>query len=314
MSSADQFAQAFEAKFDLESLASGFTEIEQFRAMMRAFGALRPTFYVEEFHGFKRQIYFNTGLPWLRRRARCELCDVLIVTYSTVGGFESRLTLFQAKLSRKSHSTNRKTRLIELQEFRGNYEQWRLLSSRPQLLATTVFSPPRDLLSSAIMPSVGTFGVFYKGNSGLVEMFYAAADCLRPLHTPKGPCGRIGQLSTLSGGPAQRVVASRLEATYRPSIAAFAKALFQLKIGTPIHEDRPGIATSRHEPLSSWVRGVIAAQLASMDGESVTARELLDRLGPADPLPAGSDVPSLVVIRSSHPVDDQMDARTDQFG
>jgi len=58
---ARQFALSFQSAFARESSLVQFGEIAQFRAMMRAFAALSPQFYLEEYHGSKRQVYFNTS-------------------------------------------------------------------------------------------------------------------------------------------------------------------------------------------------------------------------------------------------------------
>ncbi len=306
---AEIFANCFQAAFDAESRISDFTEVEQFRALMRAFGSLNPSFYVEEFHGFKRQIYFNTAHTWLRPQARCELCDVLIVAYSMIGGTAARMTLLQAKLSRDTHLTGTSTHSskVEPQVFKGNYEQWHLLSGRPSLIPTTVFSPPADLLSGALLPSVGTFGVFHGKKGGRIDMFYATADSLTPASMPAGPDERIGKLATVPGTPNRRIIASRSEATYCPSSHDFAKALYLLQVGTPIYEAHPGTSPRRHEPQLSWVRSVLASHLAASDKNTGVARALLNELGDSEPLPEGTGVPSVVVLRTDQPIERLVD-------
>ena len=204
------FAHQFHAAFARESARSRLTEVELLRALMRAFASLKPHYYLEEFHGFKRQVYFDTSYSWQRPRARCELCDVLFVVYSTNGGLNARMTLLQAKLSLNSHRAGLATNAgqIERQEFKANLEQWNLLSARRQVIATRIFDPPPDLLSGALLPSVGTFGVFHQSSSGVADLFYVSADCLAPSSTPSGPDTRLGKLVTKHGSPAQRIVGS----------------------------------------------------------------------------------------------------------
>lgn len=172
-SSAASFSLSFKNAFQKATSVAPFKEVDLFRAMMNAFGTLRPKFYLEEFHGFKRQVYFDTSHTWMRPRARCELCDVLFVTYSTNGGFEVRMTLLQAKLSRQTHTTSSASYAgkVEPQVFEGNFEQWDLLRGRPTLIPTTVFVPPPTLLSSALLSSVGTFGVFIAAPAGTWTFF-----------------------------------------------------------------------------------------------------------------------------------------------
>lgn len=292
------FAVEFEAALKKEGARVAFTEVEQFRAMMRAFRALTSTFYLEEFHGFKRQVYFDTVRPWMRRRARCELCDVLFVVYSRRAGLEVRMTLLQAKLSRDVHCTSLpvyKGR-IEPQSFHANYEQWDLLSRRPKLHPTGVFEPPPELLSSALLSSVGTFGIFFRSPNGAVDLFYVSADRLRPKGTPSGPNARLGKLQTKRGF-ATRSISAWKEVTYCPSSREFAASLYRLEIGTPILKISSGGVRHGFDPQLDWVRQVIATHMAATDTPSPISREILIELGTTDPFPAGTSLPSLVVLR-----------------
>ena len=293
------FSLSFQGAFQKAASAAPFKEVDLFRAMIDAFASLKPTFYLEEFHGFKRQIYFDTSHCWMRPRARCELCDVLFIIYSTTGGFEVRMTLLQAKLSRQTHATcsSAYSGKVEPQVFDANFEQWDLLCGRPTLIPTTVFVPPPTLLASAVLPSVGTFGVFHRDTSGTVDLFYATADTLSPTPAPKGPNGRYGKLTTLAGAPAARLVSGWREATYCPSSLEFAASLYQLQIGTPILAVAPGSARVEHRPQLDWVRSVLASHLSKNGNNSRVARELLSELGDTAPLPDEADIPSVIVLR-----------------
>lgn len=294
------FASQLQSAFSHESASSSFTEVGQFRALMKAFSSLKPQFFLEEFHGFKRQVYFDTSYPWQRPQARCELCDVLFIVYSTNGGFGVRMTLLQAKLSRDIHKTGTSTNagLIERQEFKANYEQWNLLSARPPLIATTVFDPPSDLLSSALLPSVGTFGVFHQSPHGSIDLFYVSADCLAPVSKPPGPDTRLGKLITKHGGAAYRVVSSWDEIVYCPNAFDFAKSLYELSIGTPVVFAAAGGRRIEYQPHYNWVRGVLAAHVAGAGANSPIALSLLSDLGPRQEVPKPHKVPALVILRS----------------
>lgn len=296
--SAAKFAAAFEARFRAETSSSPFNEIEQFRAMMRSFGSLRPKFYLEEFHGFKRQVYFNTVHPWMRDRARCELCDILLIIYGTNGGLSVRMSLLQVKLSRTEHFTSDPsyTGKIEPQTFSGNYEQWDLLSRRPKIEPTTVFVPPPDLLSSATLSTIGTFGIFFKNRPGVIDLFYAAADCLTPDTLPRGPKARLGKLKTVTG-PATRQVNGWNEATYCPSAYDFAHALFQLEIGNPIFEKSAAGISFEQKTQLNWARAIMTSHLAESSDSAPITRALLEEIGSSDPLPKDSVIPSLLVLR-----------------
>ena len=298
------FAKQLQSAFAYESGRSAFTEVDQFRALIRAFSGLKPHFFLEEFHGFKRQVYFDTSHSWQRPRARCELCDVLFVVYSTNGGFGARVTLLQAKLSRETHATGlaASSGLIERQEFKANFEQWNLLCARPALIATTVFDPPPDLLSGALLPSVGTFGVFHQSPSGPIDLFYVSADCLAPTTTPPGPDTRHGRLMTRHGGASQRITGSWHEVTYSPTVFHFAQALYELSIGTPLVLAASGGTRTEFQPHYNWVRGVLAAHVGAAGANSPIASALLADLGPPQDTLEPNKVPTLIVLRSEAPL------------
>lgn len=298
------FAKQLKSAFAIESGVSVFNEVGQFRALMRAFSSLKPQFYLEEFHGFKRQVYFDTPFQWQRARARCELCDVMFVVYSTNGGLAVRMTLLQAKLSRETHITGLKVHagMVEPQEFKGNFEQWSLLSSRPPLIATTVFDPPSRLLSGALLPSVGTFGVFHKAISGPVDLFYVCADCLEPASLPLGPDTRHGKLKTKDGLSSLRTLGKWDEVTYCSSVFDFAKALYEMKIGTPILYEISGGERSEFQPHYDWVRSILASHRESVEGQSPILSTLLESLPERQDAPKPGKVPTIVVLRTEVPI------------
>lgn len=61
------FATALEMAWRLESEKSNFSEVQQFRALMRSFSSLSQPFKVEEFHGMKHQVVFNGQGGWVNR-------------------------------------------------------------------------------------------------------------------------------------------------------------------------------------------------------------------------------------------------------
>jgi hypothetical protein len=293
------FAKRLKSVFGHESASAPFTEVGQFRALIRAFAGLKPHFYLEEFHGFKRQVYFDTSLAWQRKRARCELCDVLLIVYTTNGGFDVRMTLLQAKLSREKHIVGLTTSAgrIERQAFKANFEQWSLLCERPVLIPTTVFDPPPDLLSGALLPSVGTFGVFHRLTSGLVDLFYICADCLEPASRPVKADTRFGKLITKYGNPDQRFAGSWNEVTYCSTIFDFARSLYELSIGTPVLHVS-GVERTEYQPQYNRVRSVLTAHIEATDRDAIVARNLLENLEMKQDSPRLDKVPTLIVLRS----------------
>jgi hypothetical protein len=151
---------------------------------------LTPGFYAEEYHGGAHQVRFSGSAPYLRSDPRCELSDLLIVVYSPRSR-RVRLTYLQAKSERLTISS------VCGHRFSANLEQWFLLSTRPSINGVGSFAPPADLLSGALLPSVGTFAFFFKDLAGHFEIYYASASFLAPAGTygqrygtlaANGPC------------------------------------------------------------------------------------------------------------------------------
>lgn len=99
------FAKKLARAWSTESNKSNFSEVQQFRALMRSFATLRGPFNIEEFHGMKHQVVFNGKGSWGRPSARCEISDLLIVSYKKNPEFQARVTLLQAKKSNEKHAS-----------------------------------------------------------------------------------------------------------------------------------------------------------------------------------------------------------------
>lgn len=167
------FAHQLSKVWNIESCKSNFSEIQQFRALMRSFSSLKNNFKVEEFHGMKHQVIFNGEGSWGRSPARCEISDLLIVSYRKYPTFQARATLLQAKKSNDKHSNlcSTSSNLIPSIDFKANLEQWDLLSRRPNVLPYKPFDCRPDILSGAILPSIGSLGVFHKIASKKYDFF-----------------------------------------------------------------------------------------------------------------------------------------------
>lgn len=300
MTTPGYFGGSLAAAFAKESETSRFSEIAQFRALMRAFGTLKDNFAVEEFHGAKHQAYFNGQGAWARDPARCELCDLAILSYSTNGGFHGRLTFLQAKLDKDLTQAHVLLGLLGKKiEFKANLEQWDLLSRRPDILPVPPFVAPPELLSGAPLASVGSFGVFHRTDGKAAGMFYASADTLEPHGSPST---RYGKLLAKCSHPMDRTVAGYAERTYCPDMSSFGTALFDLEIGTPVEDaegDDPGNAY--RYGLRRWISRAVAAHAGDVQRDSLILNELLGTLpDPGDANEAQGSVPSFVVIRSDH--------------
>ncbi|QUM81156.1 hypothetical protein HWV01_13100 [Moritella sp. 5] len=273
-----RFANALEQAWIKESSSSKFSEVQQFRALMRSFSSLSAPFKLEEFHGMKHQVVFNGKGSWGRPSARCEISDLLIVSYRNKPTFEIRVTLLQAKKSNDKHLTlcNGFPNSIPSTNFKANLEQWDLLSRRPNVLPFPPFDCHPEILSGAILPSVGSLGVFHKRQGKKYDFFYMSADIAQPLSSPKR---KFAKLETKSG-KRLRQVNGYDECTYACCLPTFAEALFNLEIGTPI--EAKGAISEKDKNYRSifrgWLRTVLYSHLEMTNHDSALANELVGQL------------------------------------
>ena len=231
-------------------------EVKLFRDLQNALKSLNGRFEIDEYHGGAHQVRFTGNGAHARMTARCELSDLVILAY-TKSPAQARLTYLQAKFERRT--------LLNpcCDRFTANLEQWYLLAKRPQLIAgSATFIPPPDLLSSAILPSVGSFGFFYYDRSKTVQFFYASASFLRPLGST-----RYGKLAGIH--PCQSsTVRGYAECQAACNMVDFGSSLFSLEIGTPVHPVAHGSAS---------VRNWLASNLRTLPQSSLVT-DLLDVL------------------------------------
>jgi hypothetical protein len=283
-SSATLFALQFDTQFRLTTSGLPVLEIPLFRALQSTLIGLSSSFRVEEYHGGGHQVGFLGNGTFARRNAQCELSDLAIIVYSRVSR-TARLTYLQAKAERAGLGP------ACGHKFSANLEQWFLLAKRPQLRGVRRFNPPADLLSAALLESVGTFGFFYRDVAGDFQIYYATAAYLSP---PGTYSQRYGKLQ--AKGPCTVLNTQG----FRECLAAcgnqsFAASLYRLEIGTPV--DRMNGRAS----VRNWLAGNLRVQIREAPGRSAAAEELLDILGAqqTDESASGSvGAKSLIIIES----------------
>lgn len=295
------FGVELEAAFRAEAKLSTFSEVQLFRALIRAFGKLRKTFHLEEYHGPKHQVLFNGKGAWGRTPARCELCDVLFVAYRTKPSIEVRLTFLQAKLSKEKHPTlcSSYPAKTDALDFKANLEQWDLLHRRPDILPVPPFQAPSVLLQDTVLPSVGSFGVFHRTAPGHIDFFYASADSLSVVGTPTTKNGR---LATDGKQSPTRKLNGHDETTFCCCLPLFGRSLYSMEIGTPVAITS---ATGGPSPLTRWLAAVMRTYVQQGPSDSPVAGELLRLLnvpGEFAPVP----LPALVVIRTDTVPDNKL--------
>lgn len=112
------------------------------------------------------------------------MADVLFVTFNAT---QIRISFLQAKAHTKANPFP-----ITL----GNAEQAVLLALRPHIIdlhGSSVTWLPKEVRATALLPSVGSFGIFFDapiiggGGTAAVEFAYCSADLLVPLRRTIGP-------------------------------------------------------------------------------------------------------------------------------
>jgi hypothetical protein len=281
------FGKKFDAGF--RALTNGYShsEIPLFRAMHKALVGLSSDFEIEEYHGTSNQVTFTGNGTYARTNARCELSDLMIISYSSTNQ-TARLTYLQAK-SEKAILPS-----VCGRKFSANLEQWFLLDQRPTITGAGDFNPPTDLLSHALLPSIGSFAFFYKDFAGDFQTYYAAAN---HLSTPATYTQRSGKLQ--AQGPCGIVH----KKTYQECLGAcgnqsFAESLYRLEIGTPVH-GAIGQALSTRNWLAAILRNKIL-EAQQTDRQPALAQELIGILAPEGNQNASGSfgAKSLIVIKS----------------
>jgi hypothetical protein len=295
---AEDFGHQLQAYWEVESSKSLFSEIQQFRALMRSFSLLGKNFAIEEFHGTKHQVIFNGEGSWKRIPARCEISDLVIVCYRKKPTFEARITFLQAKKSNDLHvdlcsswhSCSSSTK------FQANLEQWDLLSRRPPLLPCPPFKCDPDILQGAILSSVGSLGVFHKIKNKKYDFFYTSADIAYPISSPKRKFAKL----QINGKKGIRKVHGYDERIYTCCIITFGTALFNLEIGTPL--ERNGSVNpkdKRYRDITrGWLIGVLNSHLEMTRHDSYLARELREFIQSEAETPFIKRPPTLLVLNS----------------
>jgi len=261
------FASAYDLKFRTLTKGLSHDEIPLFQQMHKALVGLGGKFDIEQYHGSAHQVEFAGNGSFARTNARCELSDLMVVTYSLISK-TARLTYLQAKSERATLPS------VCGREFSANLEQWFLLAKRPTITGVGKFNPPSDLLAGALLPSIGSFAFFYKDPAGDFQTYYAAANFLTP---PKTYSQRGGKLRAI--GPCHAgTTATHTECFAACGNRSFAESLFRLEIGTPIDS-----SISQAIGTRNWLAANLRASIRSAQQENAPsglAQELLGLLAP----------------------------------
>ena len=169
------------------------SEVNLFRQMMFAFKFFYgATVIVNETH--QNYVGFDTTNPKtnsLEHNKTKEISDLHIITYSPSRKI-ARETYLQAKVARGKDGLQPNGTFT----FHGDWFQYDLLSRRPRLLQPNkkkaywrLLCNP-DFLHSAILPSIGSYGVFYQDQNKQIDFAYQPANVLN-LQTPYTTIGQF---------------------------------------------------------------------------------------------------------------------------
>lgn len=268
------FGNTLEHEFHrLVSLPGITGEIAYFRALQNAFTGISKNYQIEEYHGSSHQIVFNgSAHRWARRTARCELSDLMILAFRKNPSPSIRLSFIQAKFDKASHA-HLGARMPKQISLNANLEQWDLLSRRPRLSpANRSFTPMPDLLSGALLPSVGSF-IFLRAphTSVIPSLTYESADAISITGSPTSKHAKVTTNLTTNF----RNVGPFLEMSSTASCRRFGAALHLHLVGTPIHQEPVGTNGNQNPDsiyrsnVRSWLLGVFEQYLLSNNNRPV---------------------------------------------
>lgn len=260
---------ALQSAFHMTS-STAHGEIALFRAFIQAFNALGSNALAQEFHGNRYQVTFSEGRGAGRAVPRCELCDVMIIHYPAGNPKAARITFNQAKVTNNPLICDPIASVPY--NFRANLEQWDLLSNRPSIKAATAkIQLPCNLLSHALLPSIGTFGVFYRKGS-VFDFAYFVANGLSAL---KNNATRSGTLQWGTPLGQVRKIGHYHEMTATCCMYTFGEALELGLIGSPLQQLIYG--SSESVEMRNWLGNVLSS-LQEMHPDSELPNELLEGL------------------------------------
>jgi|GEM_PF-4441193 hypothetical protein len=253
-------ASSIAAAFRSAANFSSDGEVELFRKLSKAIESGSSSLFVEETHG---AVAYNVEFTLTAgSKTRCEIADLLIISRSDFVPFY-RATFWQAKKQSTSKWVSRGTADRHV-DFKGQFNQWDLLSRRPAIAGIYPFRPPGDLLSSFGSASIGSFGVFYE-RASQIELAYSVAEFIS-CSSPKAQTSAM-----VVNGYIERYVYNGSEVLVRTELQAFLDALLHHQVGAPLD-----LSMASHRWLLAYAR--TKASAVAQD------RELADFFDDADDL------------------------------
>lgn len=258
-------------------------EVDLFRNLATSIANHSNSIFINETHGAK---VCNVSFASVTGNTEtCEIADLLIISSSPHG--QLRATFWQAKKQIASKWLLATTGNEQF-EFKGQYNQWELLSRRPRISGVGGFHPPSTLFASFDSASIGSFGVFYQRGS-LIEVNHSVAEFIG-CHNPT-----VKHPTMVINGYLTKYYYSAGEVITRPTLTSFLNALFANQVGALL-----SAAERDHLWLASYAR----SKAAKAFGNNVDLRDLdrfLNNTPPIDlDMNALSDGLSVLIVNSEN--------------
>lgn len=205
-------------------------------------------------------------------RRRCQLADLLLVSYAATSPPQVRLTFLQTR--RRPGPLPSVEGPLPLARAPTNVYHWDLLHRRPPVEPAGRVRPPTDVLAEARLASVGSFGVFYRPSPDRWSFRFASAGVVQPWGEwpPAAKPRRTAQFPDVT---AWRRVEGQRE-TLAADLRDFGDLLVEGAVGSPLAFG----AASEHDRLcGSWLAAVCSGLVRASDaGEAERAAELHELL------------------------------------
>lgn len=261
-------------------------EVTLFRALAAAIVKNSASTFIDETHGGN---VCNVSFTSITGKTEiCEIADLLIISEHSSKNGTLRATFWQAKKQAVSKWLN-VTSIGSQLDFKGQFNQWDLLSRRPDVSGVSAFHPPTDVLSSFGSPSIGSFGIFYEKGT-VTEVAHSIAEFIGcPNPGAKHPTMSVnGYFDKYSVGHSEAIV--------KQDLNSFLTALLAFEIGAILDS-----SNASHRWMVQWVRSKISSGSPTTSLRSLDAFLEFDGPLPNDG-PQSSGGPSILFVAAGSEV------------
>lgn len=229
------FGKDLSDEFHKLTKSGEYQEVELITKLQDAFINLANSNYhyaLDIIHGNRSMVDFQYNANWatdihMGVVCRCELSDMLFIVFSEADD-QIRLMYMQNKKGKTSR------------KFKADLGQLCLLKNRCEIISPRLPAcafGDRRILQDALLPSVGSYGVFYKDNNA-TDMAYYPATNISPITVIARKSDRIVQFNRTRFGQTENIGYYK-ESQGEKTLRDFADALIDMEIGTPIMRGDP---------------------------------------------------------------------------